>query len=75
MNEKYAVTTDSGRAWKVWEATQKNLLKLQHDRGHIKNVQIELNGSGSMMLDALVDGQVSALTVYTQDYGQHWSAE
>lgn len=75
MNEKYAVTTDSSRDWKVWEATPKNLSKLQHDRAHIKNVQLELNGSGSMTLDTLVDGQVSTLTVYTQDYGQHWSAE
>jgi hypothetical protein len=73
LNEKYAVSTDSGEAWKVWEATPKNLSKLQHDPAYIKNVVIELNGSGTMILEALVDGQVKPFTVYTKDYGQHWN--
>lgn len=60
LNQKYAVSTDGGGAWKVWEATPKNLSKL-HDPGYIKNVYIELNGSGTMTLEALIDEQVEGL--------------
>lgn len=74
MNEKYAVSTDGGKVWKVWEVTPKNLPQLQI-RGHIKNAHIELDGSGQLTLDALIDGKINELTLYTHDYGQHWNAK
>lgn len=74
MNEKYAVTTDSGRSWNVWKAIPKNLPKLE-TTANIKDVQIKIDGTGSMHLDSLLNGQVTTLSVSTKDHGRRWNLE
>ena len=74
MNEKYAVTTDLGRTWTVWEAVPQNLSKLQA-AANIRDVQINTDGTGNMHLGSLFNGQVESLTIFTQDHGRHWNFE
>lgn len=74
MNEKYAVTTDSGQMWSVWEAIPAKLSNLQ-SKANIKAVQINPDGTGKMQIDALLDGQITGLTVSTKDYGRQWNME
>ncbi len=74
MNEKYAVTTDLGRTWTVWEAVPQSLSKLQ-SAANIRDVQINIDGTGNMHLSSLFNGQVDSLTIFTQDHGRHWNFE
>jgi hypothetical protein len=74
MNEKYAVTTDLGRTWTVWEAIPRNLSQLQ-SAANIRDVQINVDGTGNMHLGSLLNGQITSLTVSTKDYGHHWNSE
>lgn len=74
MREKYAVTTDSGRTWTVWEATPQNFSKLQ-SAANIRDVRINIDGNGTMQLDSLVNGQITTLIVSTKDYGRRWNLE
>ncbi len=74
MNEKYAVTTNGGRSWNVWEAIPENLPKLQFS-ANIRDVQINIDGNGIMQLGSLLNGQITTLTVSTKDHGRHWNLE
>jgi hypothetical protein len=74
MNEKYAVTTDGGRSWNVWQAIPENLSKLQF-AANIRDVRINIDGTGIMHLRSLRSGQITTLTVSTKDYGHHWNFE
>lgn len=74
MNEKYAVTTDGGRSWNVWEATPENLPELQF-AANIRDVRINIDGTGIMQLRSLVSGQIATVTISTKDHGRHWNLE
>jgi hypothetical protein len=75
MRNYYAVTTDSGRSWSIWDA-QKDLSYRQHNVWpYIKDVHIEPDGSGSMTLPPRVDDGARVPALYTNDYGRTWSVE
>lgn len=66
----YAVTTDGGKTWSIWDA-EKNLpgWKCCNYR-LIENVEIEESGAGKMKLNAIKEGDASFL--YTEDFGKTW---
>jgi hypothetical protein len=75
MGWVYAVTTDSGTTWWVWDA-KKDLPNWQCcNYDLIRNVTIANDGSGMMRLNPIQDrrGEVSELR--TSDYGKHWRGE
>lgn len=75
MRNYYAVTTDSGRSWSIWDA-QKGLSYRQHKLWpYAKDVHIEPDGSGNMTLPPRVDGGGDVPALYTNDHGRHWSVE
>src|SRR2546421_5602863 len=61
----YAVTTDGGSTWKVWDAF-KDLPQLQ-DHPAIDEVQIKLDGTGRMTFKS---STVTAPELHTDDYGK-----
>lgn len=65
----YAVTTDAGATWKVWDAF-KDLPQLQ-DHPPIEGVRIESDGTGKMTFR----DSKAAPDLHTKDYGNHWSVE
>jgi hypothetical protein len=75
MSNYYAVTTDSGRTWSIWDA-EKNLAYRQHNLWpSIKEVHIESSGTGKMTLPPLVDQGAEVPLLHTNDYGRHWSVK
>jgi hypothetical protein len=75
MGWMYAVTTDGGVSWSVWDAT-KDLPNWQCCNYRlIREVQLVADGTGKMPLNPIPQrmGEVSEL--YTQDYGRHWVVE
>jgi hypothetical protein len=75
MGWMYAVTTDSGRNWSVWDA-DRDLPNWQCcNYGLIQDVQIAPDGTGTMKLNPIPGraGEVSEL--YTKDYGRHWDVQ
>jgi hypothetical protein len=68
MPRDFAVTTNGGASWKVWNITRD--LEGWHDhRSSITDVNIYLNGRGTMKL-AIVGNRQGEL--HTTDFGYHW---
>jgi hypothetical protein len=58
MEWMYAVTTDGGNSWSVWDATR-DVPDWQWSKyGVIRDVRIELDGSGTMLLKPIADPTV-----------------
>jgi hypothetical protein len=75
MSKSYAVTTDSGRSWSVWDA-ERDLAYRQHNLWpSIKEVHLDAGGSGKMTLPPLVDQTGTIPLLRTNDYGRHWQIE
>ena len=70
MGWKYAVTTDGGQTWSVWDGTKK-LRAYCCDFDAIRAVTIAQDGSGRMTLHSSAKPEILSLT--TKDFGQHWS--
>jgi hypothetical protein len=68
----YAVTTDGGANWAVWD-NSRDLPKWQCCNYRLINdVQLEPDGTGTMTLNVIPDrGEVPQLR--TKDFGRHWS--
>jgi hypothetical protein len=72
MVYKYAVTTDAGENWFVWDIT-KEFPDWRQNRAYIKDVRIESAGSGTMTLIPVLQPH-GALELHTSDYGRHWGS-
>jgi len=71
----YAVTTDGGHSWSVWDATR-DVPDWQWSKyGVIKDVLIDADGSGTMMLTAITDPNTQAPAFITHDFGRHWEVK
>lgn len=73
FNEKYAVTSDRGQTWTVWDAKR----QLSHAAGssiYISDVNIGADGYGWMQL-TIYSNQPSLRKLSTKDYGYHWEIE
>lgn len=69
----YAVTTDGGRSWTIWDATS-DLPNWDCCRYKlIEDVRIMPDGTGKMIINPKRRGEVPEL--HTKDYGRHWSVE
>jgi hypothetical protein len=73
MGWMYAVTTDSGASWTVWDA-EKDLPKWDCCNYRlIATVKIEASGTGTMILDPIHQRQGEVRQLHTKDFGQHWN--
>jgi hypothetical protein len=65
----YAVTTDGGVSWFVWNIV-KDLPNWLHNRPSINDIRIAPDGSGTMTLTSFTNQEAPSLK--TDDYGRHW---
>jgi photosystem II stability/assembly factor-like uncharacterized protein len=71
----FAVSTDGGVNWSVWDAN-KDLPNWQCcNYGLIRDVNIAEKGDGLMRLNPIQDRRGEVPELRTRDYGQHWSAK
>ncbi|MEA2205544.1 MAG: hypothetical protein QOE77_2320 [Blastocatellia bacterium] len=75
MGEAFAVTTDSGYSWALWNAETELKDRVHVHSRSIKQVNIATDGAGSMHLHENPFQQGPPPTLRTQDYGQHWILE
>lgn len=74
MGWMYAVTTDGGATWSVWDAG--------HDLPNwqccnyqlITEVRLDANGIGTMTLNPIRDRRGEVPQLRTKDFGRHWAA-
>ncbi len=69
----YAVTTNEGRKWSVWNA-QRDLPDWQNHRAFIKEVKIGTDGTGTMNLESFSKLQ-STTILKTHDFGQQRNSD
>jgi len=74
MLNMYAVTTDGGRTWSVWDTSTE--LKNRQDifSRAIGEVDVTADGTGRMKLYKF-SHEPSTTYLKTKDYGRHWSVE
>jgi hypothetical protein len=73
MGWKYAVSTDGGATWKVWDATR-DLRNWQCCNYRlIASVQLNADGNGTMTLSPIQDRRGEVPELHTSDFGRHWS--
>ncbi len=75
MGWMYAVTTDAGSTWKVWNANEDLLNWECYNHGLINDVSIAPDGTGKMKLNAVPGRRGEVPELHTKDYGQHWGPE
>lgn len=69
----YAVTTDSGVSWSVWDAT-KDLPDWQCCNYRlIRGVKLAADGKGTMTLNPIPQRRGEVPELHTGDYGRHWN--
>jgi hypothetical protein len=74
MGWMYAVTTDGGASWSVWDSFR-DLPKWQCCTYRlVKDVHLEPNGTGTMTISVIPDCcEAVPQSLHTKDYGRHWS--
>jgi hypothetical protein len=78
FGSKYAVTTDAGKSWAVWDAWEANKsLRFEEYKLYpsIVDVSIESDGRGRMRLYPITDKPVNQLELQTADYGRSWRVD
>lgn len=75
MGWMYAVTTDGGASWSVWDARK----DLPHweccNYNLIKEVDVAPSGAGTMILNPLPTRRGEVPSLHTEDFGRHWHAK
>jgi hypothetical protein len=72
MGWKYAVTTDRGKSWAVWNA-ETDLPNWQCCNYElIARVEVESNGIGKMFLRPIPGRRGEVNQLFTSDFGRHW---
>lgn len=75
MGWMYGATTDGGNSWSIWDATR-DVPDWQWSKyGVVRDVRIEPDGSGVMLLKPIADPNIKAPTFRTHDFGRHWQVE
>ena len=73
MGWMYAVTTDAGHNWSVWDA-QSDLANWQCcNYGLINEVSLQPNGTGKMVLHPIDRRRGEVPKLCTTDFGRHWT--
>jgi hypothetical protein len=74
MGSMYAVTTDNGTTWSVWDSERDVEPSRWKDRCVISHVEIHPNGAGTMIISPRTrSAETSRLR--TADFGRHWISE
>jgi hypothetical protein len=71
MMDKYAVTTNGGNSWFVWEANQAKINTERPGSWFIKEVRVISDGSGTLVLTSRADSQLTK-ELHTEDFGYSW---
>jgi hypothetical protein len=72
MGWKYAVTTDGGNHWQVWNA-EKDLTGWRYANYElIKEVELQPNGVGKLILSPIAGHPGEVPVLVTSDFGAHW---
>ena len=72
MGWTYAVTTDAGATWFLWDSSRDLPNWKCCNYGLIQDVHLESDGTGTMTLHVIPDrGEVPQLR--TKDFGRHWT--
>lgn len=75
MGWMYAITTDAGTTWSVWDA-KKDLPDWECcNYVLIQKVDLAPNGVGTMTLTPITQRRGEVPKLFTKDYGRHWSAQ
>lgn len=75
MGWMYAVTTDGGATWSIWNA-EDDLPGWQCcNYNLIQDIRVALDGTGTMILNPIPQRQGEVPELHTKDYGRHWSLE
>ena len=69
MGQMFAVTTNGGGVWKVWDIRRDPAWR---DHAGIENIQLSDDGVGTMTL-RIIDDRRAILR--TNDYGYHWNKD
>lgn len=75
FRNKYAVTTDAGESWMVWDAWEANKsMKFERYKLYpsIVDLNVESDGRGSMRLYSITDMATNQPELQTADYGRSW---
>lgn len=72
-DEKFAVTTDSGQSWAVWDASQQKSYR-DFKSIFIEDVTLGIDGRGQMRL-RVADANQPLRKLDTSDYGKSWREE
>jgi hypothetical protein len=73
MGWMYAVTADGGASWSIWNA-EKDLPKwVCCNYGLIASINLQPDGTGTMILNPIPNRQGEVPQLYTKDFGQHWN--
>jgi hypothetical protein len=70
MKQKYAISTDGGHTWSVWDAS-----KEYDNYAFIKEVRIESDGKGVITFHDVPSQQRELVELHTSDYGRHWNTK
>jgi hypothetical protein len=73
MGWMYAVTTDSGASWSIWNAEKDLHQWLCCNYGLIVSINLQLDGTGTMILNPIPKRQGEVPQLHTKDFGQHWN--
>lgn len=69
----FAVTTDGGGTWKMWDATKQIPDFNEYGPDFIRQeVTLDDGGNGTMILKRVTKEDPRQWTLRTRDYGQHW---
>lgn len=72
MELKYAVTTDGGKTWSVFDFV-KQYDPQRHDFSRIANVEVLRDGSGTVRMYGFEGTLKESPSFYTEDFGKRWS--
>ena len=75
MGWNYAVTTDAGASWSVWDARRDLPDEECCNYGLIETVNVAPDGRGAMTLDLIRRRGTDVSKLYTTDFGRHWDQE
>ena len=73
MGWMFAITTDSGRTWSVWNAKKDLTGWSCCNYRLIRSVDLDSNGNGTMTLNPIRGRAGEVPKLYTRDYGRSWT--
>ena len=75
INSEYAVTTDAGHTWTVWDARKHVTNPKYLDQTLIKEVHLASDGRGRMTVGYPTESGPALAELSTTDYGAHWLSD